>query len=84
MIRNQLVLLILEMLGKNTSAAKTLVISHLADLSLYISSVEEILLLIRDADAFVKHDHKRSPSLQIRSIDMVGPFWMNCSFVNLS
>lgn len=48
-----------ERLGNEVSAAKTLGISHFDDRSLYVSSQENIILIVLVAHAFDKSEHRR-------------------------
>lgn len=58
---HQRLLPLLVKLDKDATAAKTLGITHLDDLSLYISSEVDILLIILAADAFVKNNCNPAP-----------------------
>lgn len=44
--------------GKNATVANTIGKAHLDDQSLYVSSEDNILLMIHAADVFVKNEHK--------------------------
>lgn len=57
-IKHQGVLPLLGKLLKDTPAASNLRITHIDELSLYITSDEDILLMNQAAHALVKNDHK--------------------------
>lgn len=57
-IKYEAVVLLLGKLGKVALGANTLGITHFHDLRLYISSEVDKLLIVQDAHAFVKNDHK--------------------------
>lgn len=57
-MKNQGELSLLVRFAKDTPTAKILGITHPDDLSLYIFTEGEILLMIRASDTFVKNDHK--------------------------
>lgn len=61
MVKIQGVLLLLGKLVKDASVGKILGITHLDDPCLYISSEEDILLIIKAAYAIVKNDYKPAP-----------------------
>lgn len=65
MSKHQGVLQLLEKLGKDASTVKTLDITHLEDLILYISAEKDILVMIQAADISVENDHKPAPFHEI-------------------
>lgn len=60
-IKHQGVLLSFVKLGRDNPKAKTFRTTDDDDLSLYISSEEDILILIQSDDYFIKNDHKPTP-----------------------
>lgn len=63
MNQEQGVLSIFERLGKNTPALKNRSIQHLDDLSVILSSKENVILIILATDTFDVNDHKAVPFL---------------------
>lgn len=54
-------------MGNDSLVAKNLRITHCYDVRLYIFSKENILLVIRAADRFIKNDHSPVPFYDLSS-----------------
>lgn len=57
MVKNQDMFPLLRKLGENTLVPKSLLITYIDDPSFYVTSEEEIPLMIQASDTFVKSDH---------------------------
>lgn len=60
MIKHHRALLLIVKRGKDNSSARTLGITHIDSPNLYISSEENLFLIIPAAEAFVKNDYKHA------------------------